>query len=149
MFKRHNKYTIAMYSVLGVSSFIGFYVLGMLYTTFGNDQPLLTYVVVGILSVMLLLNTYFAYLIYKGSLRALRFSFWLYAVQILGFDTGYWALSLNFGMNLSISFNYETTDVTINMLAIIICVIAHLAYRSIAKGDAPGNSSVASTDGSG
>jgi len=149
MFKTHNKYTIATFSILGISSLIGFYFIGMMYTLFGNEEPLLIYVVAGILSVMFLLNTYFAYLIFKRSLRALRFSFWLYAAQILGFDTGNWALSLNFGMNLSISFSYETTEVTINILAIIICVVAHLAYCSIAKGDTFDNSTAVSTNANG
>ncbi len=80
---------------------------------------------------MLALNTYFAYLIYKRSLRALKLCLWLYGLQIIGFETENWALSLNFGMNVSMSFVYNSTLVTINLLAIVIFMVILLAYRSV------------------
>lgn len=131
MFEEHNKLTKASYWLLAISSLVGFAFLGMLLPQLTWDQPWLSYVIATVLSLMLICNTYFAYRIYKRSIKALKFCLWLYGLQILGFETENWAFSLNFGMNASISWVYESNEVTINLLAIVIFVVVFFAYRSI------------------
>ena len=131
MFEEHNKLTKASYWLLAISSLVGFAFLYVILTQLQWDQPWVTYVVSAVLSLMLIFNTYFAYRIYKRSVRALKFCMWLYGLQIIGFETENWAFSFNFGMNISVSWAYESTEVTINLLAILIFIVIFLAYRSI------------------
>jgi len=135
MFEEHNKLTKASYWLLGLSSLVGFAFVGMLLPQLTWDQPWLSYVIAAILCLMLICNTYFAYRIYKRSIKALKFCTWLYGLQILGFETENWAFSLNFGMNASISWAYESNEITINLLAIAIFVVVFLAYRGVVSAN--------------
>lgn len=131
MFEEHNKLTKASYWLLAISSLIGFVFIAAILPQLTWDTPWVSYVLVAVLGLMLALNTYFAYLIYKRSLKALKLCLWLYGLQIIGFETDNWALSFNFGMNMSVSWSFNSTEVTINFLAAAIFVIILLAYRSV------------------
>jgi len=131
MFQHHNKYTKASFVILCLSSLVGLIFMGMFLPSLTAEQPVLIYILSAVLSLMLLLNTYFAYQIYRRSMPALKLCLWLYGLQILGFETENWALSLNFGMNFSVSWEYETTNITINLLAIIIWFVVFMALRSV------------------
>ncbi|WP_341937449.1 hypothetical protein [Marinimicrobium sp. C2-29] len=131
MFEEHNKLTKTSYWLIAISSLIGFAFMAAILPQLTWDAPWISYALAGALGLMLALNTYFAYLIYKRSLRALKLCLWLYGLQIIGFETENWALSLNFGMNVSMSFVYNSTLVTINLLAIVIFMVILLAYRSV------------------
>jgi len=131
MFEEHNKLTKTSYWLLAISSLVGFIFVAATLPQLTWGAPWVSYALAAALSLMLALNTYFAYLIYKRSIKALKLCFWLYGLQIIGFETENWALSLNFGMNVSVSFVHNSTLVTINLLAIVIFVVILLAYRSV------------------
>ncbi|MDQ2077118.1 hypothetical protein [Marinimicrobium sp. ABcell2] len=131
MFGEHNRLTKTSYWLLAISSLAGFVFMALVLPQLAWDTPWISYALVTALGLMLVLNTYFAYLIYKRSLKALKLCLWLYGLQIIGFETENWALSLNFGMNVSVSWMYKSTEVTINLLAIVIFVVIFLAYRSV------------------
>lgn len=131
MFNHHNKYTKISYWILGGSSLVGFAFIGILLSSLTDAQPLLVYGISALLSSMLILNTYFAYRIFKKSTKALRLSLWLYGLQIIGFESENWELSLNFGMNVSVTWSYGTTNITFNLLAIIIFLVVFKALKSV------------------
>jgi len=135
MFEHHNKYTRTSYWLLSISSLAGFLIMGMFLPSLGGEQPVLIYGIEILLSIMLLLNTYFAYRIFKKSTRALKLCLWLYGLQIIGFETENWALSLNFGMDASLTWSYESTNITFNLLAIIIWFAVFKALRSVTKAN--------------
>jgi hypothetical protein len=105
--------------------------MGILFPSLVDEQPTLIYGLVAILSLMLILNTYFAYRIYKRSISALKWCLWLYGLQIIGFETENYALSLTFGMKFTITWSYETTNITFNLLAIVIWFLVLKALRSV------------------
>lgn len=131
MFESHNKFTKLSYWLLALSSLTGFIFMGMFLPSLFDAQPTLVYALVAILSLMLILNTYFAYRIYRHSTSALKWCLWLYGLQIIGFETENWALSLTFGMKFTITWTYETTNITINLLAIVIWFVVLKALRSV------------------
>ena len=131
MFEYHNKFTKLSYWLLALSSLSGFIFMGMLFPSLVDEQPTLIYGLVAVLSLMLILNTYFAYRIYKHSLSALKWCLWLYGLQVIGFETENYALSLTFGMKFTVTWTYETTNITFNLLAIAIWFVVLKALRSI------------------
>ena len=131
MFESHNKFTKLSYWLLALSSLSGFIFMGMFIPSLDSGQPIVIYVLVVILGLMLILNTYFAYRIYHRSISVLKWCLWLYGLQIIGFETENWAFSLTFGMKFTISFTHETTNITINLLAIVIWFVVFKALRSV------------------
>lgn len=131
MFESHNKFSKLSYWLLALSSLSGFIFMGMFFPSLVDEQPTLIYALVAILSLMLILNTYFSYRIYHRSISALKWCLWLYGLQIIGFETENWALSLTFGMKFIVTWSYETTNININLLAIIIWFVVLKALRSV------------------
>lgn len=131
MFEEHNKLTKASYWLLATGSLVGFVFMAVALPQLTWDTPWISCVILAVLSLMLTLNTYFAYLVYKRSLKALKLCLWLYGLQVIGFETENWALSLNFRMNISVSWSFNSTEVTINLLATVIFVVMLLAYRTV------------------
>ncbi|WP_438467007.1 hypothetical protein [Marinomonas sp. PE14-40] len=58
-------------------------------------------------------------------------------MQIIGFETENWALSLNFGMNASLTWSYEFTNITFNVLAILIWFVVFKVLLSVTKANNP------------
>ncbi|MES2604861.1 MAG: hypothetical protein V4603_07980 [Pseudomonadota bacterium] len=139
MFEKHNKLTRTSYWLIAASSLAGFFSMAAVLPSFMAEHSGISYVLGTALSLMLLLNTYFAYLIYKRSLRALKLCLWLYGLQIIGFETDSWAFSLNFGMNVSVGWTYGSTAITLNLLAIAIFAFIFLSYRSVATANKSNN----------
>ena len=135
MFESHNKFTKLSYWLLALSSLSGFIFMGMLFPILVDEQPTLIYGLVVVLSLMLILNTYFAYRVYKRSISVLKWCLWLYGLQIIGFETDNYALSLTFGMKFTVTWSYETTSITFNLLAIAIWFVVLKALRSVSIAD--------------
>lgn len=131
MFESHNKYTKLSYWALALSSIVGFVVMGMLVPSLTQNQPVLMYVLVSVLSAMLFLNTYFSYKIFKRSVSALKWCLWLYGLQIIGFESANWALSLTFGLQFTITWAVGETSITFNLMAIAIWFLVFQALRSV------------------
>lgn len=131
MFESHNKYTILSYWTLALSGGVGFVAMGMLIPSVTQNQPLLMYILISVLSAMLLLNTYLGYKLFKRRFSALKWCLWLYGLQIIGFESADWAFSLIFGLQLTISWEIGESNLTINLMAIIIWLLVFKALRSV------------------
>ena len=131
MFKLHNKYTKTSYWLLAASSISGFIMMGMLLPSLMGNQLILTYIVVSVLSLMLLLNTYLAYQVFKKNKSALKWCLWLYGLQVVGFESANWGLSLTFGMQLTVTWSIGEANITFNLLAIVIWFVVYKALHSL------------------
>jgi len=89
-----------------------------------------------VLSIMLLLNMYLAFRIYKKSTRALKACLWLYGLQILAsYETDNSSYSLNLGMNISLNWSYKSLSISINILALMIFLVVFMALYSVVKAN--------------
>jgi hypothetical protein len=89
------------------------------------------YILVSALLVILVLNTYFAYRIYKLSEKALTLSLWLYGLQIVGIETEHLSFSLSLGLQLTFSWSVESVSISVNLASIIIWLIVYSALKSV------------------
>ena len=131
MFVSHNIYTKLSYLLVTFSSVIGFFYIDGVYSQLNYEPSALTYALIVVLNIMLILNSYFAYLIYQRRIKALEWCSWLYALQILALDTDSWDFSLSFGFKFNLSWSYEATNITVNIFALITLFILIKAQRSV------------------
>lgn len=130
MFEDHNKLTKASYWILSISSVIGFIALALVLPQLASSGSWFIGIIGAVLTLMFLLNTYFAYLIYKRSLKAIKFCMWLYGLQIFGFDSESFSFGLTFGLQAFLSINIGSSTLTINFAAIIVFIVLLLAHKS-------------------
>lgn len=147
MFEEHNKLTKASYWLLAISSLVGFPSMALVFLQLTQEAPWGSYALVAALTLMLALNTYFAYLIFKRSLNALKLSLWLYALQTIGIEAGSWDLGLSFGMNVSARLVFGSTEVIVNLLALLVFVVIFRAYRSVQGANRSMNYAPSAPDG--
>jgi hypothetical protein len=133
MFEEHNRLTKATYWLLAISSLVGFVIITVFTPQFIREQPWPLYVLTAASSLMLILNTYLAYLVYTRSLKALQLCLWLYGLQVVGLKTeNFLALHLTFTVNPTMSLGtLGSTQITINLLAVAIYIVILSAYRSV------------------
>ncbi|PTP56832.1 hypothetical protein CWO01_23840 [Vibrio splendidus] len=130
MFESHNKYTKAICIILILSSVIGLISVGGLFTYLTLDQPPIILGMVILLLGMLLTSIYFSYAVYNKNLRVLKLCYLLYALQLVGFETDSYALSLTFGLKFFVNFNVGNIMLSINLMAI---AIMFLVYKSLQR----------------
>lgn len=134
MFLYHNFNTRLAYWVLAISSLIGVVTLALMALQLtASESANFMYMLILVLSVMLVFNTYFAYEIYKLSERALTLCLWLYGLQIVGFETEHLSLSMSFGLQLNFSWSFDSFSFSVNLAAIIIWFIVYSALKSVRK----------------
>ncbi|MBX2808412.1 MAG: hypothetical protein KTR20_07245 [Cellvibrionaceae bacterium] len=131
MFENHNKLTKASYWLLAISSVIGFIISMSTLPQLASPGSWPVSIMGVVLTLVFLLNAYFAYLIYKRSLKAIKFCMWLYGLQILGFESENVSFSLAFGLQVFLSINSGSGILTINFAATVVFIILLLAYRSV------------------
>ncbi|MFT5314089.1 MAG: hypothetical protein ACI8Z9_002588, partial [Paraglaciecola sp.] len=98
-----NKYTKMAIIALIVSSFLGALLLGSTYEFFSEktDMGVLGWFFAFLVPLGVIINLFVAYKIFRGSLRFIKFAFWIYVLQIIGFETPH----LGFSITLGFSFN--------------------------------------------
>lgn len=132
MFSHHNFNTKLAYWAMAVSSLIGVVTMTLVASQLiPNQSATYMYILVFALLVILVLNTYFAYKIYKLSEKALTLSLWLYGLQIVGFETEHLTFSLSCGLQLTFSWSVESVSISVNLAAIIIWLIVYSALKSV------------------
>ncbi len=127
----HNKYTKLTYWLLGLGSCLGLVFLWALALMFASGQPLFIWGLAIVLTLMLGINSYFAYQIYRKNFKVLKWVMWLYAFQIIGFETENWAYSFSFGLQLNVSLPLGSAKVVINLFSILILFVVYKAIKGI------------------
>ena len=134
MFSHHNFNTKLAYWTLALSSVFGAISLSIITSQLlpqGNTNFISGLVL--FLTVILCLNTYFAYRVYKLSKKALVLCLWLYGFQIIGFETQYLSFSSSFGFQINISWSFDNVTLSVNLTAILICFVLYKALKSLRK----------------
>lgn len=132
MFSHHNFNTKLAYWTMAVSSLIGVVTMTLVAPQLMPDKSAAyMYILVSGLSVILVLNTYFAYKIYKLSEKALTLSLWLYSLQVVGFETEHLTFSLSCGLQLTFSWSVGSVSLSVNLASIIIWLIVYSALKSV------------------
>jgi len=134
MFLYHDFNTRSAYWVLTANSLIGIVTIALIaFQLITSESATFMYMLISVLSVMLILNIYFAYRIYKLSKKALVLCLWLYGLQIVGFETEQLMFSMSFGLQLNFSWSFDRFSFSVNLAAIIILFIVYSALKSVSK----------------
>lgn len=79
------------------------------------------------------INLFVAYKIYQGEVSFIRFSFWLYVIQIVGFEIGGWGFSFLLGFTFHLTWAIGESSITINFFAILMSVLLFKAIKGSNK----------------
>lgn len=127
-----NSYTKAAFIALLVASGLSV-VVGFSFFTLLPEAKGLTLILLLLTPLAIFINLFVAYKIYQGKNRFIKFAFWVYVVQIVGFDIGGWAFSLLLGFTFHISWAVGSSSITINFFAILMSVLLFKAMQSASK----------------
>jgi hypothetical protein len=127
-----NKYTKIAIVALIVSSFLGALLLGSIYGMFSKkvDMGLLVWFFALLIPLGVIINLFVAYKIFRGSLRFIKFAFWMYVIQIIGFETPHLEFSITLGFSFNITWSLFDVSVIFNLFAILMAVILYKAMRN-------------------
>jgi hypothetical protein len=127
-----NKYTKIAIVALIVSSFLGALLLGSIYGMFSKkiDMGLLVWLFALLIPLGVIINLFVAYKIFRGSLRFIKFAFWMYVIQIIGFETPHLEFSITLGFSFNITWSLFDVSVIFNLFAILMAVILYKAMRN-------------------
>jgi hypothetical protein len=126
-----NKYTKIAINALIISSILGSLLLGSVYEIFSNSEnmELLGWIFAFFVPLGIVINLFVAYKIYQGSFRFIKFAFWMYLLQILGFETPNLGFSITLGFSFNITWSVYDVSIVFNLFAILMSVILYKAMR--------------------
>jgi hypothetical protein len=124
-----NKYTKMAIIALIVSSFLGALLLGSVYDFFSEktDMGVLGWFFAFLVPLGVIINLFVAYKIFRGSLRFIKFAFWIYVLQIIGFETPHLGFSITLGFSFNITWSVYDVSIIFNLFAILMSVILYKA----------------------
>ncbi|MBD1390661.1 hypothetical protein IC617_14580 [Neiella sp. HB171785] len=127
-----NKYTRIAIIALIVSSVLGVLILGSLYQYFSQltDMSFFSLFFALLVPLGVLINLFVAYKIHKGSFKFIKLAFWLYIIQVLGFETPNYGFSFTLGFSFNITWSIYDVSIIINLFAILMSIILYKALRS-------------------
>ena len=127
-----NKYTKIAIVALIVSSFLGALLLGSIYEMFSKnvDMGLLVWFFALLIPLGVIINLFVAYKIFRGSLRFIKFAFWMYVIQLIGFETSHLGFSITLGFSFNITWSLFDVNVIFNLFAILMAVILYKAMHN-------------------
>lgn len=131
MFEKHTNFTRAAYIIIGLNSLIGLLSLAVISSFLSEFKLDFQYITTLFLSILLFLNVYFAFLIYKKKLFMLKFCLWLYGFQIIGLKTDNFEFSLVFGTKLEVTWSIGSFNLMFNIMAFIILFVLFKALSSL------------------
>lgn len=131
MFLSHTKYTKLAYLTIVANSLLGFLSLGAIIPLLTDFELNFTYIVTSVLVLMLFVNLYIAYLIYKRSFFVLKLCLWLYGLQIFAFDFGSFSFSMIFGTKFLLTWSIGNFSISFNIFALVIWAIVKKALLSL------------------
>lgn len=128
-----NKYTKMAIIALIVSSFLGALLLGSTYEFFSEktDMGVLGWFFAFLVPLGVIINLFVAYKIFRGSLRFIKFAFWIYVLQIIGFETPHLGFSITLGFSFNITWSVYDVSIIFNLFAILMSVILYKAMRNV------------------
>jgi hypothetical protein len=128
-----NKYTKMAIIALIVSSFLGALLLGSTYEFFSEktDMGVLGWFFAFLVPLGVIINLFVAYKIFRGSLRFIKFAFWIYVLQIIGFETPHLGFSITLGFSFNITWSVYDVSIMFNLFAILMSVILYKAMRNV------------------
>ena len=136
MFDQHSGYSRAVYILLAINSLAGIAFTGAILPQLVPESDFIETVLVTV--PVLLINTYFAYRIYKKSGKALKLSAWFYSLQIIGIETDSVAFSLDSGMRILLVWENEGIQFAVNLLAMVTLIVILLALRNVVRNNSYG-----------
>lgn len=112
-----------------VSSFLGALLLGSIYDFFSEktDMGVLGWFFAFLVPLGVIINLFVAYKIFRGSLRFIKFAFWIYVLQIIGFETPHLGFSITLGYSFNITWSVYDVSIIFNLFAILMSVILYKA----------------------
>ncbi|WP_257324049.1 hypothetical protein [Pseudoalteromonas rhizosphaerae] len=112
-----------------VSSFLGALLLGSVYDFFSEktDMGVLGWFFAFLVPLGVIINLFVAYKIFRGSLRFIKFAFWIYVLQIIGFETPHLGFSITLGFSFNITWSVYDVSIIFNLFAILMSVILYKA----------------------
>jgi hypothetical protein len=127
-----NKYTKIAIVALIVSSFLGALLLGSIYEMFSKnvDMGLLVWFFALLIPLGVIINLFVAYKIFRGSLIFIKFAFWMYVIQLIGFETSHLGFSITLGFSFNITWSLFDVNVIFNLFAILMAVILYKAMHN-------------------
>ena len=128
-----NKYTKMAIIALIVSSFLGALLLGSTYEFFSEktDMGVLGWFFAFLVPLGVIINLFVAYKIFRGSLRFIKFAFWIYILQMIGFETPHLGFSITLGFSFNITWSVYDVSIIFNLFAILMSVILYKAMRNV------------------
>jgi hypothetical protein len=116
-----------------VSSFLGALLLGSTYEFFSEktDMGVLGWFFAFLVPLGVIINLFVAYKIFRGSLRFIKFAFWIYVLQIIGFETPHLGFSITLGFSFNITWSVYDVSIIFNLFAILMSVILYKAMRNV------------------
>jgi hypothetical protein len=116
-----------------VSSFLGALLLGSTYEFFSEktDMGVLGWFFAFLVPLGVIINLFVAYKIFRGSLRFIKFAFWIYILQMIGFETPHLGFSITLGFSFNITWSVYDVSIIFNLFAILMSVILYKAMRNV------------------
>lgn len=132
VFEEHNRLTKATYWLLAINSLVGFAIITVFAPQFLRGQPWPVYILTAASGLMLVFNTYLAYLVYTRSLKALQLCLWLYGLQVAGFQAENLTFNLTFTLSPTMRLGTSgSTEIIFNLLSFAFFLFILSAYRSV------------------
>lgn len=128
-----NQYGKIAIVALAISSILSASALGatsLFFSGLENAEPL--FIVMSILAlIVIFINLFIAFNVYKGNFKFIKIAFWIYVLQIVSFETLSFSFYLSLGFTLLISWSIGSVTVTLNLFAIIMSVLLYKVMKSV------------------
>lgn len=128
----HNKYTKASVLALLIAAVLNMIVVGsILYNGISEFKVLINFLFFS--SLAILFNLFFAYKVHKANFTYVKYAFWIYLIQIFGFESSHFGFSLIAGFRFFITWSIDDFALTINLFALFMSVLLLKAMRDAGK----------------
>ena len=128
-----NKYGKIAIVALVISSALSTLVLvGTLkfFSNYENTDPLLVTMTLLVL-IIIFIDLFIAFKVYKGNFKGIRIAFWIYVLQILSIKTLSFSFYLSLGFTLLVSWSIGSITLTFNLFAIFMSVLLYKVMSSV------------------
>jgi hypothetical protein len=111
-------------AVLGASSFL----------FLGHESAELFVIVMSLLGlIVIFINLFIAFKVYKGNFKCIKVAFWLYVVQILSIEALNFSFYFSLGFTLLLSWSIGSVTVTLNLFAIFMSVLLYKVMKNVGE----------------
>ncbi|XOV80631.1 MAG: hypothetical protein ACFHVJ_06705 [Aestuariibacter sp.] len=127
-----NKYTKIAVIALILSSVLGILIHGSIYEFTSNTVSIepIGWLFAFLVPLGVAINLFVAYKIHKGHLRFIKFAFWMYVIQVIGFETPNLGFSITLGFSFNIVWSVFDVSIVFNLFAIFLSLILFKAMHN-------------------